>query len=54
MAVLKFLRDTRLGRMPGLALYGFQEEEAELEEIGLVASEEGSSADGEEDGPDPP
>ena len=40
--------------MPGLALYGFQGEEADLEEIELVASEEESDAEGEEGGPGPP
>ena len=53
-AVLEFLRDTRVGKMPGLALYGFQGEEADLGEIELVASEEGSDTEGEEDGPGPP
>ena len=40
--------------MPGLALYGFQGDESELEDIELVASEEGSDSDNEEDGPGPP
>ena len=40
--------------MPGLALFGFQGEESELEEIDLVAQEEGSSSGNEEDGPGPP
>ena len=40
--------------MPGLALYGFQGEESELEEIELVASEEGSDSDNEEGGLGPP
>ena len=50
-AVLDFLRDTRVGRMPGLAMDGFQGEESDLEEIELVASEAGSDSDNEEDGP---
>ena len=36
--------------MPGLALFGVQEEESELEEIELVAQEEGSGSENEEDG----
>ena len=36
--------------MPGLALFGFRGEESELEEIELVAQEEGSGSDNEEDG----
>ena len=54
VAVLYFLRDTRVGRMPGLAMYGFQGEESDLEEIDLVASEAGSDSNNEEDGPGPP
>ena len=50
----QFLRDTRVGRMPGLALFGVQEGESELEEIELVAQEEGSGSESEEDGPGPP
>ena len=53
-AVLDFPRDTRVGRIPGLALFGFQGEESELEEIELVAQEEGLGSDNEEDGPGPP
>ena len=48
------MRDTRVGKMPGLALFGFQGEESDLEEIELVASEEGSESDNEENGPGPP
>ena len=40
--------------MPGLALFGFQGEESDLEDIELVASEEGAGSDNEEDGPGPP
>ena len=40
--VLDFLRDTRVGKMPGLVLFGFQGDESELEEIELVAPDEGS------------
>ena len=54
-AVLEFLSDTRVGRMPGLALFGVQEEESGLEEIELVAQgEEAPGSDNEEDGPGPP
>ena len=53
-AVLGFLIDTKVGRMPGFALFGFHGEESELEEIELVAQEEGSSSDNEEGGPGPP
>ena len=42
-----------MGRMPGLALFGVQEEESELEEIELVAQGEGPGSDSEEDGPGP-
>ena len=35
--------------MPGLALFGVQVEESELEEIELVAQGEGSGSDNEED-----
>ena len=40
--------------MPGSALFGFQGEESELEETELVAPEEGSGSDNEEDWPGPP
>ena len=41
--------------MPGLALFGVQGEEEDLEEIVLrPESEEGSDSEGEEGGPDPP
>ena len=50
-AVLDFLRSTRVGQMPGLPLLGLQGNESDLEEIELVASEEGSDTDGSEGGP---
>ena len=53
-AVLDFLRNTGVGRMPGLALFGYQGEEPDLEEIELVVPEEGWGSDNEEDGPGPP
>ena len=40
--------------MPGLAMFGFQADESELEEIELVPQVEGSGSDNEEDGPGPP
>ena len=40
--------------MPELALFGGQEEESALEEIELVAQEEGPGSESEEDGPGPP
>ena len=40
--------------MPGLAIFGVQEEESDLEEIELVAQDEGSGSDNEEDWPGPP
>ena len=40
--------------MPGLELLGFQWEESDLEEVELVAPDEGSGSDNEEDGPGQP
>ena len=40
--------------MPGLALFGFQGNESELEEIELVPPDEGAGSENEEDGPGPP
>ena len=53
-AVLEFLEKTRVGRMPGLALRGVEEEESDLEEIELWRDEEEPSSEGEEGGPGPP
>ena len=56
-ALLDFLEDTRVGRMPGLALMGKVGEESDLEEIVLWPAEEegsGSGSGGEEGGPGPP
>lgn len=59
-ALLGFLEDTGVGRIPGLALLGVAEEEEELGEIDLwpEAEEwEGSEEEGEEGeegGPGPP
>ena len=39
-AVLEFLGDTRVGGMPGLALFGVQEEEPDLEEVVLWSEDE--------------
>ena len=52
--MLGFLEDTRVGRMPGLALFGVQEEESDLEEIVLWSEdEEGPGSENEEGGPGP-
>ena len=40
-ALLGFLADTRVGRMPGLALFGVEESESDLEEIALWPEEDG-------------
>ena len=54
-ALLEFLGDTRVGRIPGLALFGVVEEESDLEEIVLWAEEdEGSEEGGGGSGPGPP
>ena len=56
-ALLDSLEDTRVGRMPRLALMGKVGEESDLEEIVLWPAEEegsGSGSDGEEGGPGPP
>ena len=39
-AVLEFLEDTRVRKMPGLALFGVQEEEPDLEEIVLWSEDD--------------
>ena len=54
-ALLEFPEDTRVGRMPGLALMRMVEEESDLEEIVLWPVQgEGSEEESEESGPDPP
>ena len=56
-ALLAFLVDTRVGRVPGLALMGVAEDESELGEIDLwpQTEEEGWSGKSEEEGgPGPP
>ena len=52
-AVLDFLRDTRVGKLPGLACFGVMEDETggDLE---LWAENEGSDNEGEEGRPGPP
>ena len=52
-ALLDFLRDTRVGRLPGLAMYGVMEEDSGGE-IELWAEEESSENEGEEGGSAPP
>ena len=53
-AVLGFLRDTRVGEMPGLALFGFQGSEEDLQEIDLWPEDEAGSGSEGEGGPGPP
>ena len=54
-AVLDFLRDTRVGKMPGLEIYGIQEDELG-QEMELWAEDGSVSEDGQEEegGPGPP
>ena len=52
-AALDFLRDTRVGKMPGLALYGVREEELGRA-VELWAEDESSESEGEEGGARPP
>ena len=55
-AVLDFLRDTRVGKMPGLEIYGIQEDRLGRE-VELWAEDEDASDedhDKEEGGPGPP
>ena len=57
-ALLEFLEDTRVGRMPGRVLVGGPDlGEEEMEEVELWAPEEEEGSDissEEEDGPGPP
>ena len=55
-AFLDFLRDTKVGRMPGLAHFGVEvEEKLEVIEVWSRAGEEGwNGVEGEEGGPGPP
>ena len=52
-ALLDFLRDTRVGRMLGLALYGVMKEDLGRE-VELWAEEESLESEGEEGVPGPP
>ena len=52
-AVLDFLRDTRVGKMPGLELHGVREDELGRD-MELWADEESSAEEEEEGGPGPP
>ena len=54
LAVLEFLGNTRVGKMPGLALQGVEEEESDLEEIEMWLDEDEPDSEGEEGGPGPP
>ena len=50
-AVLEFLEDMRMGKMPGLALFGVQEGKPDLEKIVLWSEdEEGPGSENEEGG----
>ena len=51
-ALLDFLRDTRVGKVPGLALYGVMKEDLGRE-VELWAEEESAGSEGEEGGPGP-
>ena len=52
---LGVLENTRVGKMPGLALLGVEEEESDLEEIEMWLGEEDElGRKGEEGGPRPP
>ena len=51
---MEFLENTRVGRIPGLAIFGAVEEESDLEEIGLWADYEVELEENEEGGPGPP
>ena len=59
-ALLEFLEDTRVGRMPGLALFhadGPRVDEENLEEVEIrptTGEESGEETEGEEGGPGPP
>ena len=53
-AVLEFLEKTRVGKMPGLALRGVEEEESDLGEIGMWLDKDEPDIEGEEGGPGPP
>lgn len=55
-ALLEFLDDTRVGRVPSLALLGMERDEEELGEIELwpQAGEDWSGESGEEGGFSPP
>ena len=52
-AVLDFLRDTRVGRMPGLACFGIMDD-GTGRDLELWAEDESSGNEGEEGGPGPP
>ena len=54
-AVLDFLRDTRVGKMPGLELHGVQRDELG-QEIEMRAEDDNESEEDQEreEGPDPP
>ena len=51
--VLDFLISTRVGRLPGVAMFGVMEEESGTE-LELWAEDEGPVEEGDEGGPGPP
>ena len=53
-ALLEFLGDTRVGQMPGLALFGAERVEERLDEVELWPQAGGDRKPGEDDGPGPP
>ena len=52
-AVLDFLRDTSVGRLPRLAQFGIMEQ-GSSGDLELWAESEGEESEGEEGGPGPP
>ena len=52
-AVLDFLRNTRVGRLPGLAMFGIMEDESGRD-LELWAEDESPEDEGDEGGPGPP
>ena len=53
-AFLEFLEDTRVGKVPGLALFGVQEESEQGEIVLWSEDEEGPGSENEEGEPGPP
>ena len=51
--MLDFLRNTRVGRLPGLAMFDIMEDESGRD-LELWAEEESPESEGDEGGPGPP